>query len=127
MSKKNIPTILAFLILIIVVFLPRFSNDIGVEVSSFDECVAAGNPIMESYPRQCRSGEVTFVEDVSIKCESEQRDVDVCIEIYQPVCATVNVQCITAPCDPVEQTFSNSCFACTNSLVESYVPRECAG
>lgn len=23
-------------------------------VASFDECVAAGNPVMESYPRQCR-------------------------------------------------------------------------
>jgi hypothetical protein len=34
-------------------------------ITTFEECVAAGNPVMESYPRQCRtqSGE-TFVEDV---------------------------------------------------------------
>ena len=34
-------------------------------VTNFDECVAAGNPVMESYPRQCRTedGRV-FVEDV---------------------------------------------------------------
>ena len=33
-------------------------------VTNFDECAAAGNPIMESYPRQCRAGDQTFVEDV---------------------------------------------------------------
>jgi hypothetical protein len=35
------------------------------QVRSFEECVAAGNVILESYPRQCRteSGE-TFVEDI---------------------------------------------------------------
>ncbi len=34
-------------------------------VSSFAECEAAGNPVMESYPRQCASGGVTYMEDVS--------------------------------------------------------------
>ena len=61
----------------------------------------------------------------AVKCQPEQRDVDACIEIYQPVCGLVNVQCITTPCDPVEETFSNFCFACQNSLVESYTVGEC--
>lgn len=30
-------------------------------INSFDECVAAGNPVMESYPEQCSSGGRTFV------------------------------------------------------------------
>ena len=34
-------------------------------ILSFDECVAAGNPVMESYPRQCRAGDRTFMEDVT--------------------------------------------------------------
>lgn len=34
------------------------------QVSNFEECVAAGNPVMESYPRQCRHGEKTFVENI---------------------------------------------------------------
>ena len=63
--------------------------------------------------------------DAVTKCLSEQRNVDACIEIYQPVCGKVNVECITTPCDPVEKTFSNSCFACTNSFVESYTEGEC--
>ena len=41
-----------------------------------------------------------------------------CIEIYAPVCAlnTTQVQCITAPCDPIQsyQTYSTSCDAGNN-------------
>ena len=37
-------------------------------VSNFEECVAEGNPVMESYPRQCRSSDgQLFVEDISIQ------------------------------------------------------------
>jgi hypothetical protein len=35
-----------------------------VKITSFEECVAAGNPVMESYPRQCRADGVTYVEKV---------------------------------------------------------------
>lgn len=34
------------------------------EINSFEECIAAGNPVMESYPRQCKSGEQTFTEQI---------------------------------------------------------------
>jgi hypothetical protein len=59
------------------------------------------------------------------ECLPEQRNVDGCIEIYQPVCANVNVQCVTTPCDPVQEMFENSCKACMNSLVSSYTKGEC--
>ncbi len=59
------------------------------------------------------------------ECLPEQRVVDACIEIYQPVCATVKIQCVTTPCDPVQETFANSCKACKNSLVSSYTKGEC--
>lgn len=39
------------------------------EVTNFSECLAAGNPIMESYPRQCRAGGETFAEDVGNELE----------------------------------------------------------
>ncbi len=36
-------------------------------ITSFEECSAAGNPILESYPRQCRTqDEQNFVEDLQI-------------------------------------------------------------
>ncbi|HLC96580.1 MAG TPA: eight-cysteine-cluster domain-containing protein [Candidatus Nanoarchaeia archaeon] len=43
-------------------------------ITNFEECVAAGNPVMESYPRQCSANGQTFVEDISgdsqAKCEA---------------------------------------------------------
>jgi hypothetical protein len=36
------------------------------QITNFEECIAAGNPAMESYPRQCRdpSTDRTFVEEI---------------------------------------------------------------
>ena len=61
----------------------------------------------------------------AIDCKPEQRNVDGCIEIYQPVCGQVQVQCITTPCDPVKETYENSCKACVNPNVLSYTEGEC--
>lgn len=103
-------------------------DDTAAAITNFEECAAAGNPIMESYPRQCRANSQTFVEQIVPQvtlCSEESRNADVCIQIYDPVCATVEIQCIKAPCNPVKQTFSNSCEACRNPLVRSYTPGEC--
>ena len=42
-------------------------------VTNYDECVRAGNAVMESYPRQCRAenGE-TFVEDIGNELEKQE-------------------------------------------------------
>lgn len=34
-------------------------------IDSFEECVAAGNPVMESSPARCAADGKTFVEDIS--------------------------------------------------------------
>ena len=35
-----------------------------LSITNFDECVAAGNPVMESYPEQCRTPDGrTFVNE----------------------------------------------------------------
>ena len=31
-------------------------------INSFESCLSAGHPVMESYPRQCRAGDETFTE-----------------------------------------------------------------
>ena len=41
-------------------------------VTNFEECVALGNPVMESYPRQCRAGNKTFVEDIGNEFEKTE-------------------------------------------------------
>lgn len=35
------------------------------EVTNFEECVEAGNPVMESYPRQCKAGDEVFTEEIN--------------------------------------------------------------
>jgi hypothetical protein len=62
-----------------------------------------------------------------VVCTQEQKDSDVCIEIYAPVCAQVQVECVTTPCNPVPQTFPNGCFACSEDRVISYVDGSCDG
>jgi len=44
----------------------NFSNGNGLtKITNFEECVRAGYPIMESYPRQCRTSDgETFVEEI---------------------------------------------------------------
>ena len=43
--------------------------DEEIIVTNFKECVDTGNPVMESYPRQCTAGGQTFVEDVGNELE----------------------------------------------------------
>lgn len=33
------------------------------KISNYDECVAAGNPVMLSYPPQCSANGKTYVQD----------------------------------------------------------------
>lgn len=49
-------------------------------------------------------------------CNPEQRNVDACIEIYQPVCGQTETG---------EMTFSNSCFACQYEEVRGYIEGAC--
>ena len=58
-------------------------------------------------------------------CGPRPTELGACIALFEPVCAQVQVECVTTPCDPVSQTFGNSCEACSNSRVLSYVAGEC--
>ena len=41
------------------------SNERTIGIDSFLTCEESGNPVMESYPRQCKSGDNTFTEIIS--------------------------------------------------------------
>ncbi len=41
------------------------------KISNFKECIDAGNPAMESYPRQCRTGDETFTEYIGNELEKQ--------------------------------------------------------
>lgn len=87
---------------------------------------SAGYSWCETKQKCLRTWEELCDSEKVISCTPEQRKADVCAEIYQPVCATVQIQCVKAPCDPVRQTFENSCSACHNPLVSSYTEGGCA-
>ena len=106
---------------------PPVDNNNSGAITNFEQCAAAGNPIMESYPRRCNANGQTFTEQIvqGKTCTADERKADLCAEIFDPVCALVQIQCIKAPCNPVKQTFSNSCEACKNQLVQSYTAGAC--
>lgn len=54
---------IAIILSIIAIFLWKTFSPKDIPLN-FEECVAMGNPVMESYPRQCKHGEETFVEEV---------------------------------------------------------------
>ena len=65
---------LGILIIVVVVLMIVWNNK-GTEepiitVNSFEECIAAGYPALESYPRQCKTPDgKTFVEDIGNELE----------------------------------------------------------
>ncbi len=54
------------------------SNQAPVDTSidSFEKCVSAGYPVMESYPRQCRANSQTFTEKISSNPGDNQNNSD---------------------------------------------------
>lgn len=67
MNKK----ISIILLILIVLFTAAFAfayfanrQSIG-SVNNFEECAKLGFPVMESYPRQCRAGNKTFIEKIN--------------------------------------------------------------
>ena len=71
-----LPTIFVLYLLLFVMPKVRENRENSPEITSFQECVDGGNPVMESYPRQCAVGGKTFTEIIeypSSMSESEAR------------------------------------------------------
>lgn len=49
------------------------------KVTNFSECMAAGYPVMEIYPRQCQSKDMIYVEEVAITNEEEEKHKDLIV------------------------------------------------
>jgi hypothetical protein len=104
-------------------------------IASFEDCVAAGNPAMESYPRKCAEDGKTFVEEIEVPVEGipayiacgDERPRG-CTEEYAPVCAFKDngIRCITAPCASVDAVIKgNACTACSDETVQGHYAGSC--
>jgi hypothetical protein len=57
--------LIALLSAFVVLWRPKVTEKPKNEITSFEQCAAAGNPVMESYPRQCRTPDgLHFVETI---------------------------------------------------------------
>ena len=60
-----------------------------------------------------------------IVCTDAQKAAEICTMEYAPVCGQVAVECVTTPCNPVPETFSNGCMACAHGKVVAYTAGAC--
>ncbi|MDP2704868.1 MAG: Gmad2 immunoglobulin-like domain-containing protein [Patescibacteria group bacterium] len=71
-SRKNLALFLCLaLFASVVIALVVFQNKKYVPIRSFEECVKAGYPVLESYPRKCKAPNSEFVEDVGNEIEKQ--------------------------------------------------------
>ena len=67
--SRSLSIVVIVLLLVGAIFL--FPRNTDIEITNFEECVEAGNPVMLSYPPQCRAGGETFIEDISNDVKEE--------------------------------------------------------
>jgi len=46
--------------------------------------------------------------------ENQTHREHLCTSDYRPICANVEIHCVTVPCEPIQQTFSNPCVMGNN-------------
>ena len=106
---------LFYLLILICVFVVGCAVEKPPEqkITNFEECIAAGNPAMESYPRQCRAGDKTFTEVISHVCTPEEKIAEICTMDYNPVCGDNG------------KTYANGCTGCSSGEIDSWTLGEC--
>ena len=69
MNKTSMIIIILLAVILAVYLYFWRSPKVAMVVTTFEECIAAGNPAMESYPRQCRADGKLFVENIGNEME----------------------------------------------------------
>ena len=68
---KRFILITVLILILIAIFINWYYQTIkdSATINNFEECTAAGYPIMESYPQQCKINGQTFVQDIGNELE----------------------------------------------------------
>lgn len=86
----------------LIMALHEIRNKVELSIDNFEECVSAGNAVMESYPRQCRTADgQNFVEDINSKLMSHEalcqkhggnwiQEFNECETVSEDQCSTMN-------------------------------------
>lgn len=101
----------------------RIDYSYDSKITNFEECIAAGNPAMESYPRQCKDPitDTTFTETIKHICTQDEKESDICTMEYNPVCGEIALN----TGEKTYKTYSNGCSACSDMNVVSHMQGEC--
>ena len=99
------------------------------EIDSFEECAAAGNPIMESHPRQCAANGETFIEDLDIGLEPEPLPSveQMCLQ-YQGIWVDAASECegiSEQNCEDLGGNFNECASACRNNPEATICTMQC--
>jgi len=89
------------------------------EITDFDSCVAAGNPVMESYPRQCNANGQTYTEDIGDMGRCEMQGGTWIEEAAE--CEGISEQA----CDSLGGEFNNCASACRNDPDAMACTKQC--
>ena len=104
-------------------------------VTDFEECVAAGNPVMESFPRQCRHNGQTFTEKINGLVETA-------VSVPEPQGNEMDESCTKrngtwleeskecegisqSDCESLGGTFNECASACRNDPEAEICTRQC--
>lgn len=67
-------------------------------ISNFKKCVAAGYPVMESYPRQCAAGGQTFTEVINDNADQVMMNSNINTRIGNRECVAASGYCCNWDC-----------------------------
>lgn len=88
---------------------------------TYDKTYGYPSDIAIDYNEQIADEEIHYV----LTHFKDGHDTPVCTAEYLPVCAKVDILCVTTPCESIEQTFSNHCMLNANPNATYLKDGEC--
>lgn len=89
--------------------LVKLNNLVSQCIQAYDECGNMCHRAAWTTGWSCTKMACAVQKDAQCIMSTNDEPLTVCTMDYNPVCGAKQVQCIKAPCDPVQQTYGNLC------------------